>query len=80
MQGKSKLLGRALAALALIGASLATQAVQAVQAVPAGTMHWLRLEHNFEVAAFYADVARRFEAANPGTKVELQFLENESYR
>ena len=74
MQGKSKLLGRALAALALIGASLATQAVQA------GTVRWLNLEHNPEVAAFYADVARRFEAANPGTKVELQFLENESYR
>ena len=77
MQGKSKLLGRALAALALIGTSLATQAVQAVQA---GTMHWLHLEHNPEVAAFYADVARRFEAANPGTRVELQFLENESYK
>ena len=74
MQGKSKLLGRALAALALIGASLATQAVQA------GTMHWLRLEQNPEVAAFYADVARRFEAANPGIRVELQFLENESYK
>ena len=74
MQGESKLLGRALTALALIGTSLVTQAVQA------GTMRWLHLEQNPEVAAFFADVARRFEAANPGTKVELQVLENESYK
>ena len=71
MQGKFKRLGRALAALALIGTSLAVQAA---------TVRWLHLEQNPEVAAFYADVAKRFEAANPGTKVELQFLENESYK
>ena len=73
MQRKSRitLFGRALAALTLLGASLAA---------PAGTVRWLHIEQNPEVAAFYADVAKRFEAANPGTTVEMQFLENESYK
>jgi raffinose/stachyose/melibiose transport system substrate-binding protein len=44
------------------------------------TVRWLHIEQNPDVAAFYTDVARRFEAANPGTKVEMQFLENESYK
>jgi len=46
----------------------------------AATVRWLHIEQNPEVAAFYTDVARRFEAANPGTKVEMQYLENESYK
>ncbi|MBX3607462.1 MAG: extracellular solute-binding protein [Piscinibacter sp.] len=48
--------------------------------VQAATVRWLHIEQNPEVAAYYADVARRFEAAHPGTKVELQFLENESFK
>ncbi|MBI5719317.1 MAG: extracellular solute-binding protein [Burkholderiales bacterium] len=46
----------------------------------AGTVRWLHIEQNPDAAAFYADVARRFEAANPGTTVEMQFLENESFK
>ncbi|MFI4929618.1 MAG: ABC transporter substrate-binding protein [Burkholderiales bacterium] len=46
----------------------------------AATVRWLHIEQNPDVAAFYADVARRFEAANPGTTVEMQYLENESFK
>jgi raffinose/stachyose/melibiose transport system substrate-binding protein len=49
-------------------------------AAQAGSVRWLHIEQNPDVAAFYADVAKRFEAANPGTTVELQFLENESFK
>jgi raffinose/stachyose/melibiose transport system substrate-binding protein len=52
----------------------------ASMAQAAGTVRWLHIEQNPDVAAFYTDVARRFEAANPGTKVELQYLENESFK
>lgn len=46
----------------------------------AATVRWLHIEQNPEIAAYYADIAKRFEAANPGTKVEMQFLENESFK
>lgn len=49
-------------------------------AAQAGSVRWLHIEQNPDVAAFYADVAKRFEAANPGTTVEMQFLENESFK
>ena len=49
-------------------------------AAQAETVRWLHIEQNADVAAYYADVAKRFEAANPGTKVEIQFLKNESYK
>ena len=68
---------RALRGLAaLLGAPLlAPRAAQA-----AVTVRWLHIEQNTDVAAFYADMARRFEAAHPGVKVELQYLENESFK
>ena len=68
---------RALRGLAaLLGAPLlAPRAAQA-----AVTVRWLHIEQNTDVAAFYADMARRFEAARPGVKVELQYLENESFK
>lgn len=59
------------AALLLLGCALAQAQT---------TVRWLHIEQNPQIAAFYADVAKRFEAANPGTKVEMQFLENESYK
>lgn len=46
----------------------------------AATVRWLHIEQNPEVVAFYVDVVKRFEAANPGNKVEMQFLENESFK
>jgi len=61
----------------LIAAALLLTVVSWAQAA---TVRWLHIEQNPDVAAFYADVAKRFEAANPGTKVEMQFLENESFK
>lgn len=46
----------------------------------ATTVRWLHIEQNTDVAGFYADVAHRFESATPGVKVDLQFLENESFK
>jgi len=59
-----------------------TAGLVSMLAIPAQavTVRWLHIEQNPEIAAFYADVAKRFEAANPGTTVELQFLENESFK
>jgi raffinose/stachyose/melibiose transport system substrate-binding protein len=44
------------------------------------TVKWLHLEVNPAQIKIWEDVAREFEAKNPGTKVEMQFLENESYK
>lgn len=54
--------------------------VSLLSSAQATTVRWLHIEQNPEVAAFYADVARRFEAAHPGTTVEMQYLENESFK
>ena len=69
----TKLLARA-SGLALVVLSAFLVSAQAA------TVRWVHIEQNPEVAAFYADVAKRFEAANPGTKVEMQYLENEAYK
>lgn len=66
-----------IAKLLLAAAGLLSSSVLPAQA---GTVRWLHIEQNPEIAAFYTDVAKRFEAANPGTTVEMQFLENESYK
>ncbi|MBL8807133.1 MAG: extracellular solute-binding protein [Rhodospirillales bacterium] len=44
------------------------------------TVKWLHLEVNPAQIKIWEEVARDFEAKNPGTKVEMQFLENESYK
>ncbi|MBL8832848.1 MAG: extracellular solute-binding protein [Rhodospirillales bacterium] len=44
------------------------------------TVKWLHLEVNPAQIKIWEEVAREFEAKNPGTKVEMQFLENESYK
>lgn len=67
--------------LAAAGASGAVLALAAgAPGVHAATVRWLHIEQNPEVVAFYVDVVKRFEAANPGHKVEMQFLENESFK
>lgn len=63
-----------------LGALLAAPFVAPRRAAAATTVRWLHIEQNVEVAGFYADVARHFEAANPGVKLELQYLENESFK
>lgn len=44
------------------------------------TVRLVHVDQNPEVGAFYNDLARRFEASRPGVKVEIQYLENESYK
>ncbi|RXT54572.1 ABC transporter substrate-binding protein [Bosea sp. Tri-44] len=44
------------------------------------TVKWLHLEQNPAQVKIWDEVVRRFEAKNPGVKVEMQFLENEAYK
>src|SRR4029453_18990507 len=44
------------------------------------TVKWLHIEVNPGQVKIWEEVARAFEAQNPGVKVEMQFLENEAYK
>ena len=44
------------------------------------TVKWLHLEANPAQVKIWEEVARAFEAKNPGVKIEMQFLENEAYK
>src|ERR1700751_6504572 len=41
---------------------------------------WLHIEINPNQVKLWEEVARDFEARNPGVKVEMSFLENEAYK
>lgn len=62
-------------ALAAAGLTLATGA-----ALAQTTVRWLHIEQNPAQVKIWEEVARSFEAKNPGVKVEMQFLENEAYK
>lgn len=49
-------------------------------AVAQTTVKWLHIEANPVVVKLWEEVARDFEAKNPGVKVEMQYLENEAYK
>ena len=44
------------------------------------TIKWLHLDANPAQVKIWEEVARDFEARNPGVKVELQFIEAEAYK
>jgi raffinose/stachyose/melibiose transport system substrate-binding protein len=44
------------------------------------TIRWLHLEVDPNQVKIWEEVARDFEAKNPGVKIETQFLENEAYK
>src|SRR5438045_3022479 len=44
------------------------------------TVKWLHIEVNPAQVKIWEEVARTFEAKNPGVKIEMQFLENEAYK
>jgi raffinose/stachyose/melibiose transport system substrate-binding protein len=44
------------------------------------TVKWLHIEVNPGQVKIWEEVARAYEAAHPGVKIEMQFLENESYK
>ncbi|WP_460451900.1 extracellular solute-binding protein [Alsobacter sp. SYSU BS001988] len=63
------------AALAAAGLVMAAGAAAAQT-----TVKWLHIEVNPNQVKIWEEVARDFEAKNPGVKVEMQFLENEAYK
>ncbi len=44
------------------------------------TVRLMHVDQNPAVGSFFNDLARRFESTHPGVKVEIQYLENESYK
>ena len=44
------------------------------------TVKWLHIEVNPNQVKIWEEVARAYEAAHPGVKIEMQFLENEAYK
>jgi raffinose/stachyose/melibiose transport system substrate-binding protein len=44
------------------------------------TVRMLHVEQSPQVAGFWNDIARRYEASHPGVKVDVQYLENEAYK
>jgi raffinose/stachyose/melibiose transport system substrate-binding protein len=44
------------------------------------TVKWLHIEANPAQVKIWEEVARAYEAAHPGVKIETQFLENEAYK
>ena len=62
----------------LVAATGLTLAVGAAAADT--TVKWLHIEVNPAQVKIWDEVARAYEAAHPGVKVEMQFLENEAYK
>jgi raffinose/stachyose/melibiose transport system substrate-binding protein len=44
------------------------------------TVRLLHVEQNQQISGFWTDLGKRYEAAHPGVKVEVQYLENEAYK
>ena len=63
------------ALLAVAGVALST-GLAAAQT----TVKWLHIEANPAQVKIWEEVAREFEAKNPGVKVDMQYLENEAYK
>ena len=70
-------LTRFLSSAALAAATVLALAPAFAADVNVRMMH---VDQNPDTQAFYADVARRFETAHPGVKVEVLFLENQAYK
>ncbi|HEX2136089.1 MAG TPA: extracellular solute-binding protein [Microvirga sp.] len=67
--------------LALSAAFVVTAGLAGVTAAAAQTtVRMLHVEQNPDNVAYWNDIARRYEAKNPGVKVDVQYLENESYK
>jgi raffinose/stachyose/melibiose transport system substrate-binding protein len=49
-------------------------------AVAQTNVRWLHIEANPVQVKIWEEVARDFEAKNPGVKVDMQYLENEAYK
>ena len=67
---------RFLLSLAPLVAALAAPGVHAADV----TIRLLHIDQSPAVNAFYNDVARRFEATRPGVKLEIESVDNESFK
>jgi raffinose/stachyose/melibiose transport system substrate-binding protein len=61
-------------------ATVVCLALSAGLAAAETTVKWLHIEVNPNQVKLWEEVARDFEAKNPGVKVEMSFLENEAYK
>jgi raffinose/stachyose/melibiose transport system substrate-binding protein len=66
--------------LKYLALAVAGLAMAAGTATAETTVRWLHIEANPAQVKIWEEVARAFEARNPGVKVEMQFLENEAYK
>src|SRR3712207_1584069 len=60
--------------------AIAALALTAELAAAQTTVRWLHIEANPVQVKIWEEVARDFEAKNPGVKVDMQYLENEAYK
>lgn len=67
------LLARFAATTAMVGLTIGASVAQT-------TVKWLHIEQNPAQVKIWEEVAREFEARNPGTRVEMQYLENEAFK
>jgi raffinose/stachyose/melibiose transport system substrate-binding protein len=73
MEGMMEHMFRTMVVAAALALSTGLAAAQA-------TVRWLHIEANPAQVKIWEEVARDFEAKNPGVKVEMQYLENEAYK
>ena len=66
--------------LRLLALAVAALTMTVGTAMAQTTVRWLHIEANPAQVKIWEEVARGFEAKNPGVKVEMQFLENEAYK
>jgi raffinose/stachyose/melibiose transport system substrate-binding protein len=63
-----------------LGLAVATWLLAQGTALADTTVKWLHIEVNPAQVKIWEEVARGYEAAHPGVKIEMQFLENEAYK
>lgn len=66
------------AAVLAVAAGLLAASVSATAAQTA--VKWLHLEANPEYVALWEDLVAQYEAENPDTDIQMQFLENEAFK
>jgi len=63
----------------LLGASVAL-AISASAAMADVTVKWMHLNTDPGIGAAWDEIVKHYEAAHPGVKIEMQFLENEAFK
>ncbi len=63
-----------------VGLAVAAWLLTAGAAAADTTVKWLHIEVNPAQVKIWEEVARSYELAHPGVKIEMQFLENEAYK